>query len=191
MTLNPSSRRAQHGSTLAGLLVGLLVGVVIAAGVALYINFGPKPFVEKPAAQPARPAADSAPAAATAATASTPAVLPGKPGEAPMEKPKYDFYKILPGGESAPAPVAGKPEAVPERIYLQAGAYQSPSDADNLKARLALMGFDASVQRVDLGEKGIFYRVRLGSFATPEAAESMRARLATEGIEAAAVRAKP
>lgn len=188
MTFNSSSRRAQHGSTLAGLLIGLLVGVVIAAGVALYINFGPKPFVEKPAAQPARAVAESAPAAASSA----PVALPGKPGEAPMERPKYDFYKILPGGESAPAPVnTTKPEAAPERLYLQAGAYQNPSDADNLKARLALMGFDASVQRVDLGEKGIFYRVRLGSFATPEAAESMRARLATEGIEAAAVRAKP
>jgi len=181
-------RRKQGGNTVSGLLVGLLIGVVIAAVVALYINFGPKPFLTKPDAQPARPA-QSAPAVVPQ---SAPIALPGKPGDQPLAKPKFDFYKILPGGEVASAPVVNKPaEDVPEKIYLQAGAYQNPSDADNLKARLALMGIEANVQRIDLAEKGIFYRVRLGTFATAEAADSMRARLASEGIEAAIVRSKP
>lgn len=181
-----SFRQAQRGSTASGVLVGLLIGVLIAAGVALYINFGPKPFVNKVEQAP-RPAA-SGPAAQSA-----PIALPGKPGDAPVEKPKYDFYKILPGGEAASAPVSNKPAEAPaaDKIFLQAGAFQNPSDADNLKARLALLGIESNVQRVDLSEKGVFYRVRLGSFATPEAADSMRARLLTEGIEASVVKAKP
>ncbi len=186
MLCNTGTQHSQRGNTLSGLLIGLLIGVAIAAGLALYINFGRTPFVSKPEVQPVRPV-QGAPAGQSA-----PIVLPGKPGDQPVEKPKFDFYKILPGGEAASAPVLDKPvEDVPEKIYLQAGAYQNPSDADNLKARLALMGIDASVQRVDLAAKGIFYRVRLGTFATADAAESMRARLATEGIEAAIVRSKP
>lgn len=186
MSGNTSFRRHQGGSTITGFLIGLLIAALIAVGVALFINFGPKPFVVKPEAQPARPV-QSAPA-----VQSTPIALPGKPGDQPVSKPKFDFYKILPGGEAASTPVEDKPvEPVAERIYLQAGAYQNPSDADNLKARLALMGIEASVQRVDLGPKGIFYRVRLGTFGTTDAAESMRARLATDGIEAAIVRSKP
>lgn len=185
MSRKVSLRHEQRGSTASGVLVGLLIGVLIAAGVALYINFGPKPFVSKVEQAPR-------PAQSTPGSQGAPIALPGKPGDSPVEKPKYDFYKILPGGEAASAPVSNKPaEAAAEKIYLQVGAFQSPADADNLKARLALMGIEANVQRVDLSEKGIFYRVRLGAFGTVEAADSMRARLLTEGIEASVVKAKP
>lgn len=185
MSSQIASAHDQRGSTASGLLVGLLIGVLVAAGVALYINFGPKPFENK---------VEQAPRISQETTGgqSGPIALPGKPGDTPVEKPKLDFYTILPGGEAASAPVSNKPaEPVAERIFLQAGAFQSPADADNLKARLALMGIEANVQRVDLSDKGIFYRVRLGAFATAEAADSMRARLLTEGIEASVVKAKP
>lgn len=177
-------RTAQRGSTAAGVLVGLLIGVVIAAGVALYIIFGPKPFVNK---------VDQAPRLSQdlPATQSGPVALPGKPGDTPMERPKYDFYKILPGGEEASAPIVSKPAepaAAAARIFLQAGAFQNPLDADNLRARLALMSVESNVQRVDLSEKGVFYRVRVGPFGSPESADAMRARLMTEGIESSVVR---
>lgn len=182
-----TSRSNQLGSTLAGVLVGLIIGIIIAAGLALYINFGPKPFVAKPDNGSSGAAQSNA---ASTAEGSTPIALPGKPGEQPVEKPKFDFYKILPGGETASAPTVepGPTIRTPEKIYLQAGAYQNPSDADNLKARLAMMGIESNVQRVDLAERGVFYRVRLGPFVSREAADSLRARMATEGIESAVVR---
>ena len=187
-----TSLRTQRGSTLSGILVGLIIGVIIAAAVAIYINFGPKPFITKSDTTTPAKAAQSAPAQAAPAS-SEPIALPGKPGEQPVEKPKFDFYKILPGGEaaSAPAPAPTEPaEKAPEKVYLQAGAYQNPSDADNLKARLAMMGIEANVQRIDLADKGIFYRVRLGPFGSTDDAETMRAKLATEGIESGFVRSK-
>lgn len=185
MTCRTTRRTDQRGSTLAGVLAGLLIGVLIAAAVALYINFGPKPFVNKVDQAPRPPQTQ-------AAQQSQPIDLPGKPGDQPVEKPKYDFYKILPGGEQAPAPVDVKPAEAPanDRIFLQAGAFQNPLDADNLRARLALMGIESNVQRVDLSEKGVFYRVRVGPFGTVEAADSMRARLMTENIETSIVRPK-
>lgn len=198
----------EQGNTLLGVLLGLLIGALIAVGVAVYVNLGPKPFVAKQDTQPSHDA--------PLLTQSTPIALPGKPGEAPVkpsagaqtstsqssdvqaqasqpvEKPKYDFYQTLPRGDAASVPVVEKPapSAQPDKVYLQAGSYQNPSEADNLKARLALMGIEANVQRVDLGDKGVFYRVRVGSFPNADAAETMRARLATEGIAANVVKLK-
>jgi hypothetical protein len=42
--------------------------------------------------------------------ASAPVALPGKPGDPVTEKPRFDFYKILPGNaEAIPDP---KPEEI-------------------------------------------------------------------------------
>lgn len=189
MSGSPGHRFQQRGSTFAGVMAGLLIGVVIAVAVALYINFGPKPF--------ATPAAPSAPAATAtpAPTASAPATLPGKPGDKPLDKPQqqYDFYKILPGGDAASAPTepAKTEPAAAGKVYLQAGAFQDPSDADNLKARLSLMGIEAGVQKIEVAGKGVFHRVRIGPFADQAEADATRARLAQEGIESAVVRGKP
>ena len=52
-------------------------------------------------------------------------------------------------------PQADASEAPPaDRLYLQAGAFEDPSEADNVKAQLALMGIEASVQRVQLSGRG-------------------------------------
>jgi cell division protein FtsN len=179
----------QSGNTLAGVAVGLFIGVVIAAAIALYINFGPKPFTK----ESTRPAAATTPATPAS---SEPIALPGKPGDkpvaAPADKPSYDFYKILPGGEAAnvqPSVPAGEPVAA-DKLYLQAGAFQDPSDADNLKARLALMGLEAGVQKVDTADKGVLHRVRVGPFAGQSDADTAHAKLAQEGIETVVVRVK-
>jgi len=115
-----------------------------------------------------------------------PLALPGKPGDKPIEKPRFDFYKILPRGEeAAPAPSAEpRPAPVAPQLYLQLGTFQDPADADNLKARLALTGIEASVQQVILPDRGTLHRVRLGPFATPEEMNRMRAQLAAAGIGA-------
>lgn len=181
--------KGQGGSTLAGVMVGLLIGIIVAVAIAVYINFGPKPFTIK-----GTPDTTSAPVTVQPAQ-SGPIALPGKPGDAPVEKPRFDFYKILPGGDSsAPAPV---PTPAPtqqadtsERVYLQLGAFQDPAEADNLKARLAFMGFEASVQRVDT-DKGVLQRVRIGPYASAQDADGVRAKLAQEGIESSVVRSKP
>jgi cell division protein FtsN len=206
--ISPATR--QYGNTVSGLLIGLLIGIVIAAAIALYINFGPKPFTVTKGDESAIKPLQSAPAV----TSNTPIALPGKPGDRPMvtkppavaastpaaqsdavatdsNKTKFDFYKVLPGGEAASAPAPSKPAVVSDKPILQAGAYQNPSDADNLKARLALMGLEAKVQRVDLGDKGVYYRVRLGPFDSAAEADEMRGKLATEGIETNLVRSNP
>ncbi|MCB1958916.1 MAG: SPOR domain-containing protein [Rhodocyclaceae bacterium] len=173
------------GGVFVGIIIGLMLGAVFAAGVAWYLTRA-NPFAGK----------EDAPAAGIGATL-TPRVLPGKPGDRPVEKPQFDFYKILPKGDGAVdiptsnAPDVSTQQARLERLYLQVGAFEDPTEADNLKARLALMGVEAAVQRGESATKGTVHRVRLGPYARLEDMNRVRGELAQAGIESTLVRVKP
>jgi cell division protein FtsN len=185
-------QRKARGGTLLGIFIGLVLGLLIAFGVVWYLNKTPLPFQEK-VTRPERKEANGPPVA-----------LPGKPGDKVSEKPRFEFYKILPGQEPAPAPQTAAPSAAPvaaaaqkpaaapagEKSYLQAGAFQKATDADNLKAKLAMMGFEAGVQEVDTPDKGKMLRVRLGPFASAEEMNRARNQLSQNGIQATVVRIK-
>jgi cell division protein FtsN len=83
-----------------------------------------------------------------------------------------------------------KPEAEPllkKPIYLQAGSFQNMAEADNQKARLALMGVEARIQQVMLQDK-VWYRVRLGPYPRMEEVSILRGELARQGIDARVVK---
>ena len=188
-TKSPNNR--QDGGTILGMFIGLVVGVIIAAGVVWYLNKTPLPFQAKGA----RPAAEKGDESRPAAVPVVPEPLPGKPGDKAQEKPRFEFYKILPGADApspqaAPKPDAATPPPAADALFLQAGAFQKPADADNLKARLALMGVEASVQQVSLAEKGVMHRVRIGPYANPDEMAKTRTLLAQNGIQASVVRVK-
>ena len=189
-----ASRNKAGGGTLLGLFIGLVLGVLAAAGVVWYIYKTPMPFNNKSQPSPVVPA--------PAQSAAQPMALPGKPGDPVRQngdKPRFDFYKILPGNAEAipdPKPVdqkqvdaaKGKSEGtLKEPIYLQTGSFHSAEDADNQKARLALMGAEASIQQVMLQDK-VWYRVRLGPFNKMDEVSNMRSDLARQGIEANVVK---
>jgi cell division protein FtsN len=192
------AKKKSGGGTLLGLFLGLVIGVLAAAGVVWYINKMPLPFTTKGQQPPVAPAvAKSSPGA----PAATPAALPGKPGDpVPQnsDKPRFDFYKILPGNAEAipdPKPADGtkgkgdkdKDNALKEPLFLQAGSFQNAGDADNQKAKLALVGAEASIQQVMVQDK-VWFRVRLGPFGKMDEVNRMRADLAKQGIEANVVK---
>jgi cell division protein FtsN len=197
-------RNKAGGGTLLGLFIGLVLGVLAAAGVVWYIYKTPMPFNNKSQPSPVTSPAQSATQPPGANVAAQPMALPGKPGD-PIpqngDKPRFDFYKILPGNAEAipdPKPADAKQadaakgrnekeNTLKEPIYLQTGSFQSAGDADNQKARLALMGAEASVQQVMLQDK-VWYRVRLGPFNKMDEVSSMRSDLAKQGIEANVVK---
>src|SRR5258708_13418469 len=130
-------RPDSSGSFLIGLFFGFLLGLGVAAGIAIYFFKTPIPFTDKGRVPDKAPPADQK--------------LPEAPKAAKAEdKPRFDFYRILPGKEEPvterqmreAAKQAGKPGAPKDRYFLQAGSFQNPADADNLKARLALMGLE-------------------------------------------------
>ena len=187
---NEKSAKHNAGNMGIGILIGLVIGVVIACGVVWFINKSPLPFQDK-TLHPDKPETTPLPPSTT----DQPIALPGKPGDRPVEKPRFDFYKILPGGDATPAPGdPATPDAAPavptEQFYLQLGAFQKSADADNLKARLALLGVEASVQKVDIPGKGSMQRVRAGPYPRPEDMNRVRNQLAQNGIAATLVKVK-
>jgi cell division protein FtsN len=111
-------------------------------------------------------------------------------------KPRFDFYKILPGSEEA-APEKGPKDsqkgstgAAKEAFFLQAGSFQNAPDADNLKARLALLGVEASIETTELPDKGIWHRVRVGPYTSVEELNRTRDTLKQNGVQTALIKAR-
>ncbi len=201
-TKRAPAKKKSAGGTLIGLFVGLVLGIVGAAAVVWYINKMPTPFSksatpggDKDAARPAQPATPAANAG------NTPVPLPGKPGD-PIPEKRFQFYDILPGKAEAkvdPSAAPAKPEGKDgkekesgkeppkEAIFLQAGSFQNAGDADNQKAKLALLGMEASIQQVMVQDK-TWFRVRLGPYAKVDEVNKVRSELARQGIEAALVK---
>lgn len=88
---------------------------------------------------------------------------------------------------AAPAAAAPSTPAAGSGYLLQVGAFPNPSDAETLKAKLAMQGFVASVQSVNVGGQA-YHRVRLGPFHSATDLESTKQRLASAGINAIALK---
>ncbi len=197
----------------AGIIIGLLLGVGLALGLAIWLNRASTPFVEKERpvdALPTIPAKPSPPAVAAKSEA---------------DKPRFDFYQILPGEKGtdkadnradkadksekaakteprtekpvAATAVPAKPEpagkleikpASNEVFMLQAGAFQNQTDAENMRAKVAFAGFEASVKPVNLPEKGTLFRVRLGPYKSLDEVNRIKTVLSQSGIGAAVVK---
>ena len=184
---NPSSR-GSGGSLLVGILIGLVLGLSIALGVAWYINKMPSPFLARGTPQP-----KPGPQAETRNDANA--------GErtakaAADSKPRFDFYKILPGEQAATdqqlrdAQKAASTAGEREIFFLQAGAFPNAADADNLKARLALLGVEATIQTATLPDKGVWHRVRIGPYASIEELNRARDTLKQNGYDTALIKAQ-
>jgi len=186
-------RKREEGNFLAGIGVGVLIGLMVSLGIAFYLNRTPIPFMT------AKPKADKNGAAAK------PPAIAGLPqsGAAPVttpEKPKFDFYRILPGSEEPvtekeirerlKAKGGGQQEAAKDVYFIQAGSFQNPADADNQKARLAILGFESSVEPANLPDKGTWYRVRMGPYAKLDEINKVRQALAQNGIDANLIKIK-
>ena len=168
-----SSFPRKEGTIFSGVMIGLIVGAVLAVGVALWIT-GNNPFkaFSPDATPPPKP------------QATTP--------ETPDTAPSFDFYKMLPSDATSEAPPSPPPAAITTHYYLQAGAFQNPADADNLKAQLALLGVETVIQTRDLGgDLGVFHRVRVGPFNTMDEINTTRALLTQNNIPATLVKEIP
>jgi outer membrane biosynthesis protein TonB len=150
------------------------------------VQASPKPApVSKPAPAPRLAAAPPAPKPAPAA-AKPPAAPPAmKPAATPPATAANGAPRTLPGVGPAAAPA---PKTVSGgSALLQIGAYKSQADADaawrTYKARHAalLSGYGPDVQRVDLGDKGIWYRLRIAGFPGRDVASALCERLKADG----------
>lgn len=150
----------------------------------------PKAPAETPQASGDASTAQAAPTPAAPAGSATPATQPAsKPAAAPAVNadPLGELAKTQAGMSTAPADT--KPAADPYSYFIQVGAFRTTNDADAMRAKLALQGFDAKVSEREQAGRTV-YRVRLGPFDSKDGAETMRSRLDKQGIENTLVRAQ-
>lgn len=123
------------------------------------------------------------------------------PPAAPAERSRFQFYELLPRDEvripeappappraAAPAPApapATEPGAQPRtaaRVTLQTGSFRQFQQADEMKARLAMMGLQATIREVNVDGQ-TFHRVYLGPFDNEAVADRWTERLRRENFE--------
>lgn len=113
------------------------------------------------------------------------------------EIPRQIMPQIQPQPEPqlmiSPSPSPQSRPSIPvavENYYLQVGSFRSHAEADNLKARLAFLGMVASVQSVDLADRGVWYRVRVGPFMQKTQVDNVHVTLRENGIDAQLIKTR-
>ncbi len=135
------------------------------------------------------------------------------------EKPRFDFYTILPEMEVEVAddevvpdskakvrrsrivakekPVSTVPRARQERklvgnkLYmLQVASFRQVRDADKLKAKLALKGIETRIEKVSINDRQTYHRVRVGPFRGEQRMKQVRSRLRKLGLRSIVIRLK-
>lgn len=90
-----------------------------------------------------------------------------------LPKDQYSYPDVLENQEvevDVPERELGPPK------LMQCGSFRSETDAQTLKARIALAGLESQVRRSE-GRNGVWYRVILGPYATKREAERDRHKL--------------
>jgi cell division protein FtsN len=208
------TRAGQHGGFLIGLVVGLLIGLAAALAVALYVTKAPNPFVNKvPARTPTQDAAEAEknrnwdPNSALAGKNPAPGAS-GVLGEppAPALRPAVAAPAVVdpvvpPRAAAAAASSAVARPATPRSAsqvapstlaagaftyFVQAGAYSRSEEAEQQRAKLAMLGVESRLTEREQGGKMV-YRVRVGPFERREDAENAKEKLGDSGVDSALV----
>lgn len=205
--------KRQQGGTILGLIIGLIIGLGIALAVAIVITKTPMPFTDKSGrvkasdltagqtADPNKPLYGKGPAREPAKE-QVAREAPPENTAAPQTSDKPQFVKVDPklDQQESKAPVierstaaetTRKPDlpAVDDKwsYYLQAGAFRESTDAENIRAKLALIGVEAKISERQT-DNGVLYRVRVGPFSELESMNKVRGKLSDNGVDAAVVR---
>jgi cell division protein FtsN len=149
-----------------------------------------KEVTEKAAARSngAPAAADSKPTEARTADADPlgQAIAAMKDAAPAKPEPKADTrvasVSPSPAPTPVPAPAAAAAGATGEYVYfLQAGAFRGMADAEATRAKLALLGFEATISDRTT-DSGVLHRVRLGPYNQVESMNKARAKLLDNGV---------
>lgn len=154
---------------------GLALGVLVSAAIALYITQSPLPFVDRVGTKSAGDKQKSSVA-------------------------RQDIDEVVDPNKGLLSKDAGETESAADAgmdtkavspsgltYLIQVGAFKSVEDAEQMRARMAILGFEAKVS--DTMKDGVtFHRVRLGPYASIEELNKAKARVSENGIESSVIR---
>ena len=124
--------------------------------------------------------------------------------EGAQDKPRFDFYSILPnleivipeqelregqqaGGDKPREMVSVKQAGT---YLLQAGSFKKFEEADRLKAELALLGIEADIETVTIDNSEKWHRVRIGPFSDLARLNKVRQRLMENKVDVMLLKVK-
>lgn len=203
-----------RGGTFTGIIIGLILGLAAAVAVALYVTKAPMPFYDRASREPSQiilPDVRDAPDP-NSRLLNKRAELPSdiripEPTPKQQQDELGQFIAGLDRLEAVPertapeepssrtqsaAPPATAPSttATPDKgttYFLQAGAFRSAEDADTIKAKILMLGLNATVQVAQLDGAPI-NRVRVGPFQGIDDLNKAREALGAEQIDTSVVR---
>jgi cell division protein FtsN len=169
----------------------LFTGILIGLGLAWYLfakGYIPAVRIEQPVA-----------GESSTRQQPEPAITDGmSSADAEQDKPHYDFFTVLPemevvvpgqNSDQKDGQATGQEnvqETAPDNdtgsYLLQVGSFRQAGDAEQLKARLALIGIVARIQTVEVNE-ATWNRVRIGPVNGARQADELRKQLAKNGID--------
>ncbi len=151
--------KSKSGSSFTnGLFMGILVGIGLSIAITVFITNGKSPFVSK----------DTNGSCIEIQGAKPEGEMTGE--NAVQDQPtKFDFYNILPNGDKEASDrettqALKNPASIPQKevYFYQVGSFNSDKEADNMKAKLALLGFEAVVLTAPSQNNEVVHKVRVG-----------------------------
>ena len=151
--------KGKSGSSFTnGLFMGILVGIGLSIAITVFITNGKSPFVSK----------DTNGSCIEIQGAKPEGEMTGD--NAVKDQPtKFDFYNILPNGDKETSDreatqALKNPASIPQKevYFYQVGSFNSDKEADNTKAKLALLGFEAVVLTAPSQNNEVVHKVRVG-----------------------------
>jgi cell division protein FtsN len=114
---------------------------------------------------------------------------------APDESKSYAFYEMLPKFEvvvpekdkDVRPDIKSVPETRRGTYVLQAGSYKNFSDADRVRAKLALQGIESNVQKVTV-DNDTWHRIRIGPISKLDDLNRMRQVLRKADVDVLVIR---
>jgi len=168
--------------------IGLAAGLCVAGIVYVADHRASEtPPAERPVPRRASAGPASAGRSEAASTDST-AADAASPAES-----KYDFYHMLPKFEVVVPEKERGTRVAPAQIdrpgvyFLQAGSYRDVNVAERIRAQLAKLGIEATVQRVAV-DADVWHRVRIGPIRDLAQLNKLRARLQQSDLDALVIR---
>ena len=157
---------------------------------------GKNPAPGGAAASAPAPAPGALPATAVVAPTLTPPTVidPVPPNAASATRPQRPASGASATATAAASAPPGKASqalasagADPFSYFVQAGAFARSEDAEQQRAKLALLGVESKLTEREQGGRTVF-RVRVGPFEKKEDADAAKEKLADAGVDSALVR---
>jgi cell division protein FtsN len=184
-----NNRRNSPDSSGIGLFRWMLITALV-IGFVVFLVYLKSPGFNKAPPGPVIANLQSTTATKTGKNQDTEASVEQKTEAQKPQPPQFDFYNILPKKEVVVPDYEIKTRTREEQVgknkktsyVMQAGSFKTFDEADQLKAKLALMGIESKIQKAKV-ESVTWYRVKIGPYSQMNSVNTLMSRMKKHGLK--------